>query len=227
LKNFSKKGFSLLEVMLAVAIMAVASSMIMYGFLTTMNYSNNSSIYARVAAANTNENYDRMAAIIAIVEPTGATGKYATLEDTSDGDRTISVEGVSGEIDTTLDVRYYRYDGDTPGTNSSKFDITNGAVSLDSSYAIAIENAGTYADSTVVDNRTSFFYTVPDVDWAGYSIENGVCPICGEPFSLVMMRRGGEPASNGNFHWVCTHYDEDTPYDHSAYRAAVMDASNW
>ena len=66
MKNFSKKGFSLLEVMLAVAIMATASSMIMYGFLTSMNYANNSSIYARVAAANTKENYDRLADIMTI-----------------------------------------------------------------------------------------------------------------------------------------------------------------
>lgn len=224
MKNFSKKGFSLLEVMLAVAIMATASSMIMYGFLTTMNYSNNSSIYARVAAANTNENYDRMAAIINISEPTGATGKYAILQADSDGDQQVEL---SGGISTTLDVRYYRFAGDTPGTNTSKFDITNGAVALNSDYAIAIENTGSYDSATVVDNRASFFYTVPDVNWAGYNIENGECPICHTPFSLVMMRRGGEPASNGNFHWVCTNYDQDTPYDHSAYRAAVTDASNW
>lgn len=225
MKNFSKKGFSLLEVMLAVAIMATASSMIMYGFLTTMNYSNNSSIYARVAAANTNDNYDKMATIINITGRTGASGKFATLELNSQSDHTITVQG--GSLNTTFDARFTRLDGDASGANTAKFDITSGAVALDSDYAIALENTGSYSGSTVSDNRSSFFYTVPDVNWAGYNIQNGECPICHTPFSLVMMRRGGEPASAGNFHWVCSNYNVDSPYDHSTYRAAVMDDSNW
>jgi prepilin-type N-terminal cleavage/methylation domain-containing protein len=36
-KKRSKKGFSLLEVMLAVAILAIASTMIMNGFIATMS----------------------------------------------------------------------------------------------------------------------------------------------------------------------------------------------
>ena len=67
MKNFNKKGFSLLEVMLAVAIMAITSSMIMYGFMSSMNYANNSSIYARVAAKNEQRNYNQMAGMFYVV----------------------------------------------------------------------------------------------------------------------------------------------------------------
>lgn len=47
IKSNSKKGFTLLEVMLAVAILTITSAMIMNGFLATMKYSTNTSIYSR------------------------------------------------------------------------------------------------------------------------------------------------------------------------------------
>ena len=227
MKNFSKKGFSLLEVMLAVAIMATASSMIMYGFLTSMNYANNSSIYARVAAANTKENYDRLADIMTInYDDRGTSGRFATLQLHPDGTaRQVDVAG--GGLSATYNLRAFRYTDD-PASNTATFNVTAGATALDSDYAIAVEGTGSYEDATVTDNRTSFFYSIPaDVNWAGYHIENGLCPICGEPFTLALYRHGGEPASNGNFHWVCVNYNSDSPYDHSAYRAAVTDAANW
>lgn len=225
MKNFSKKGFSLLEVMLAVAIMATASSMIMYGFLTSMNYANNSSIYARVAAANAGSNYDRMGQILSVtVTNTGTGSRSATLAGFTPTEKHIAVQG--GGLDISLDAGALRFTDDG-ASNAATFNVTAGAAALDSDYAIAIEGTGDYDNATVSDNRTSFFYTIPDVNWAGYNIQNGECPICHTPYSLVMMRRGGEPASNGNFHWVCANYLSDSPYDHSAYRAAVTNAANW
>lgn len=229
MKNFSKKGFSLLEVMLAVAIMAVTSSMIMYGFLTSMNYANNSSIYARVAAVNVEKNYDQMATIMAVRGTTGVGGRYGQLESNSNADASItldgSLSGMSANFPASLDARTFRYtDATYAGGAADKFDVTAGAVALNSDYAIAVEGAGSYGDTTVTDNRTSFFYTIPgSVTWAGYTSTNGECPVCGEPFALVMMRRG----TSTQLHWVCQNYKSDDPVDHSAYRAAVTDASNW
>lgn len=48
----TKKGFTLLEVMLAVAILLIATSMILSGFLVTFNYSNNTTVFAKLGAKN-------------------------------------------------------------------------------------------------------------------------------------------------------------------------------
>ena len=42
----NKKAFSLLEVLLAMAIMLIASVMIMQGFMSTYSYSGNTKVYA-------------------------------------------------------------------------------------------------------------------------------------------------------------------------------------
>ena len=48
----SKKGFTLLETLLATAILVIIGSMLMEGFITAMGYSYNSSVYARSASYN-------------------------------------------------------------------------------------------------------------------------------------------------------------------------------
>lgn len=48
----NKKGFTLLEVMLAIAILLIASTMVMQGFLSTITYSFNSAVYAMDGARN-------------------------------------------------------------------------------------------------------------------------------------------------------------------------------
>lgn len=56
MKRFSKiktkRGFTLLETLLATCILVIVSSMLMEGFITAMGYSYNSSVYARSAAYN-------------------------------------------------------------------------------------------------------------------------------------------------------------------------------
>lgn len=49
---FMKRGFTLLEVVLAIAIMLVLTTMMMNGFAATMSYSYHTSVYARTAASN-------------------------------------------------------------------------------------------------------------------------------------------------------------------------------
>ena len=51
-KNNSKKGFTLLEVLLATAILVIISSMLMEGFISAMGFSYNSSVYSRSASYN-------------------------------------------------------------------------------------------------------------------------------------------------------------------------------
>jgi len=51
-KTNSKRGFTLVEVMLAVAILSIASVMIMEGFLATMSYATNNTVYTRAGASN-------------------------------------------------------------------------------------------------------------------------------------------------------------------------------
>ena len=48
----SKKGFTLLETLLATAILVIVGSMLMEGFITAMGFSYNSSVYSRSAAFN-------------------------------------------------------------------------------------------------------------------------------------------------------------------------------
>lgn len=56
MKRFSKlktkKGFTLLETLLATCILVIIGSMLMEGFITAMGYSYNSSVYSRSAAYN-------------------------------------------------------------------------------------------------------------------------------------------------------------------------------
>lgn len=57
----SKKGFTLLEVMLAIAIMVVAATMILEGFLSTLAYSANTALYARSGGYNQKQMYKAIA----------------------------------------------------------------------------------------------------------------------------------------------------------------------
>ena len=65
MKRFSKiknkKGFTLLETLLATCILVIIGSMLMEGFITSMGYSYNSSVYAKSAAYNSKLCVDQLA----------------------------------------------------------------------------------------------------------------------------------------------------------------------
>ena len=65
MKRFSKlknkKGFTLLETLLATCILVIIGSMLMEGFITAMGYSYNSSVYARSASFNNKLCVDKLA----------------------------------------------------------------------------------------------------------------------------------------------------------------------
>jgi prepilin-type N-terminal cleavage/methylation domain-containing protein len=214
LKTFNKKGFSLLEVMLAVAIMAIVSSMIMYGFMSSMNYANNSSIYARVGAVNTGRGYNQ----VVNGGTQGQRANYAqVLTNSNNNGGSLHSISVTGDYTGNFQMRTFRYTTyDTAHSDlDDTFNVTSNAVTD------ALEGTGSYSDATVSDNRTSFFYTIPDANWpSGYSTPNAKCPVCGTEYTLEMHRRGGE-GYTGHYHWVCPNINDPS---HDSYRAAVLAA---
>lgn len=58
----SKKAFTLLEVMLAVAILVVASAMFLSGFLTSFDYSNNTGVFARLSSRDYSNAINKLSA---------------------------------------------------------------------------------------------------------------------------------------------------------------------
>ncbi len=221
MKNLSKKGFSLLEVMLAVAIMAITSSMIMYGFVSSMSYANNSSIYARSAAFNARGNYYFITHFAHTARGEGDSSRYKELKTEAGfyggGSTKQEINIAGGSLDVDVVARRFRMDSNGPGgaVSTTTFNVGSAIV------ADSTEGTGNYADATVADNRTGFFYTVPDVNFpAEYTCPDGKCPICGTDYTLVMMRRGGQSLETGHFHYVCPHYNDA---DHDLYRQRVLD----
>lgn len=224
MKQFDKKGFSLLEVMLAVAIMAIASSMIMYGFMASMNYANNSSIYARVAAANTGKSYSSLATAMYNTSRNGTGGRYHLVQTNLTTDEVVTLYSPDTGLSKFITARSARLTDDpTVGTSHAtrSFDIAR-----TTGYTDSVEGATGYADATVADNRTMFFYITPGFTWpTGYSFSGGRCSYFDTDanpvyYNYAMMRRGGDPVENGNFRWVERSWNAE---DHDAYRTAVFD----
>ena len=81
----NKKAFSLLEVLLAMAIMLIASTMIMQGYMSTYSYSGNTKIYAKSAAENAKKVYTDIA------DHSGQNGDIALA-----GAKNIELDGLVG-----------------------------------------------------------------------------------------------------------------------------------
>lgn len=128
-KTSSKKGFTLLEVMLAVAIMAITSTMIMQGFIALMNCSRNTTIYSRVGGAHYNE-------LITKIAQSSATP--ASSRDYTGGSKaTLSYSGIK----TGIYVWRLGNSTETVNINSATGNQREADI-----------------NTTVVDNRSAFFY---------------------------------------------------------------------
>lgn len=86
----NKRGFTLLEVMLAVSILLIATSMILSGFLVTFNYSNNTTVFAKLGNKNYATSVDSLAQMSAT---TVVNSKFSAAGSTV---ATVTVTGPSG-----------------------------------------------------------------------------------------------------------------------------------
>ena len=104
----TKRGFTLLETLLSVALLVIISAMMMNGFMASVNYSHNTSVYAKSAGSNykeamsklalyaTKANTDKKAAYSVIGAPDGSmsftgTGPAVNLVMTSGGKLKLKV----------------------------------------------------------------------------------------------------------------------------------------
>ena len=176
IKTKGRKGFTLVETILAVFILIVISTMLINGFITTMSYSYQTSIYSRSAGNNykacmnsvaTWNHYDNL----------GDDGREAHGQNYIDhnnnhvlrfsGSTTNSFESLSVAVEKNSDLGYT-----VPGTlsyNSYQYAPTNDAFS---------------------DNRTTFFYYP---EWC--SDESG-----NHTGEIVVMYK----ASEKEYYWVIT-----------------------
>ncbi len=167
LKQTSKKGFTLLEVMLGVAILAIASTMIMNGFIATMGYSTNTSIYSRVGQTN----YEK------------TINKIATYSNLSVSDRysDASANAIRSSGGTTTEMDYAASPANLPDMTVYQWRETTGASSY-GAYNVAA-GYGYGESQTYADNRTSFFYAP--------SSELFYCPTCHHYGYIGLYRHAG------------------------------------
>ena len=163
----SKKGFTLLETLLATAILVIIGSMLMEGFITAMGFSYNSSVYSRSAAYNSQLCITQLA-------------KWSQYADN------IASYDTSTSTNVTLDAAYkdvgkygwdqtnhytalktISFEGGVSGGNLGKIrvavyeqkDVNTGSNNLNSFSGESIKgNTNVYAD-----NRTILFY-YPEVN---------------------------------------------------------------
>lgn len=142
----SRKGFTLVEVMLSVAILAIASTMIMHGFLAVMNYSLNSNVIARAAASN-------YATCIAEL------GSHASTANIAADNQALVSGGVSSSNKITVSCS-----GASPCVpNGTVWTIkptrTNADLGAMGYNAVGNHTSTQYnEDVSVIDNRVSFVY---------------------------------------------------------------------
>lgn len=166
----SKKGFTLVEVLLSVAILSMLSLMILNGFMATMNYSANTSIYSRVANSN---QYKTMSQV--------AIYSNATVEERQAFDSPIAIKNTGG---SNIVFKFQATPANLPNLSATKWREINGA----SSYGAQNIAAGLgYGESmTYADNRSSFFYTPAEALFK--------CPTCGHYGYVNLYRHAGAKA---------------------------------
>lgn len=97
----SRTGFTLLEVILAVAILLICSMMLIKGFLSTLQYTNNTSVYVKLSGTNYGSAIDHIAAKSNALTSSAATHKM-TVKSTISADGLTSVIGVNSTKYSTL-----------------------------------------------------------------------------------------------------------------------------
>jgi len=144
--SVAKVGFTLLEVILSVAIMLVLTTMMMNGFAATMSYSYHTSVFASTAGSN-------YADAITNVATNSASGRgayttmgpgYGSITD-NDCKKIHFSQAIAGTGQQDINVQMYRENGGASDANSH-------------AYRSEAEDYGEAADGTYANNRTAFYY---------------------------------------------------------------------
>lgn len=142
-KSRSKRGFTLLEVMLATLIMSIVSTMIMRGFLSTMNYAHNNNVYSKMGAKNYHRALNKITIYLEKGKDNGLQERINELKSAGTADSIkYNVTAGNGSISgREVVVRSFSE------TNNSGINITAG---LSEEYV--------KQETSVVSNRHSFFF---------------------------------------------------------------------
>ena len=157
MKRFSKlnnkKGFTLLETLLATCILVIISSMLMEGFITAMGYSYNSSVYSKSAAYNSKLCVDQLAEWSKRADGVASVNPDMSIND-EDAPYAVKNFTSNSVIDSQLTF--------TGGLGTVKIAVYE-EKNVDP--ALAAQNLTTFTaekvvsnDNAVADNRTIFFY---------------------------------------------------------------------
>lgn len=141
--NASKIGFTLLEVVLSIAIMLTMTTMMMNGFAATMSYSYHTSVFATTAASN----YGKVVSSVA-TRSTEGRGAYRNLP---------SDPNQAGEVKIKFSQVIAGVSGNSFYARVLKADSGVTAAQQQVGYRSQSENWGG-ADGTYANNMTSFYF---------------------------------------------------------------------
>ena len=155
----SKKGFTLLEIVLAVAILMIMSTALVQGFLSTLQYSYDTSLYLRMSKSN----YGRAVSDLSNYSNSPVESRY----DFS-GNATLSIGGAASVagLDRSLSVYVNR----EINTNITVSDIGSGIAE---------------GSSPVSSRRTNVLYTPGLCPLCGHSLRHGTDPNNGNTWVTV------------------------------------------
>lgn len=155
----SKKGFTLLEIVLAVAILMIMSTALVQGFLSTLQYSYDTSLYLRMSKSN----YGRAVSDLSNYSNSAVGDRYEFS-----GNATLSIGGAASVagLDRSLSV-YVNRETNTTITVS---DIGSGIAE---------------GSSPVSSRRTNVLYTPGLCPLCGSSLRHGTDPNNGNTWVTV------------------------------------------
>lgn len=147
-KRKNKRGFTLLEVMLATCIMTICSTMIMKGFMSTMNYAHNNNVYNKMGAKNYNSAMSKVTKMVGYGDGDGLQKRIDELK-TNGG-----AGGVKEELELSI-----RAGGAGSDVNGKKLVVKHWEFNDNTGINLSDKVKGTYAEgASAVSHRHSFFF---------------------------------------------------------------------
>jgi len=171
IRRRSKSGFTLLEVMLAVVILVIASTMIMKGFIAVMIMGKNNSLYSKSGA----ENYRQAMSDTLAHYATAANQQNDVINELYDnGNSTVlSASFGDGHVPNNLEAEALNITVDVTAYINDQVPVFSAAAGT--TYVIPGDTDAVDA-STTTNNRFAFFYDFGDYIGMNPSAENHCVP---------------------------------------------------